>query len=83
MLQKSSYLLNTFAGLRVKEIDCKTDVSSWLHISSKDNWVADILTRGASLEKLKEGSDWQTGPSWLVHDPSTWPITVRELSKDE
>ena len=83
MLQKSSYLLNTFAGLRVKEIDCKTDVSSWLHISSKDNWVADILTRGASPEKLKEGSDWQTGPSWLVDDPNTWPITVRELSKDE
>ena len=44
MVKKESYLLNTFAGLRVKEIAAKSDAHSWMHIRSKDNFVADILT---------------------------------------
>ena len=35
MVKKESYLLNTFAGLRVKEIATKSDVLSWMHIRSK------------------------------------------------
>ena len=34
MIKKDSYLLNTFAGLRVKEISAKSDVDSWNHIPS-------------------------------------------------
>ena len=68
MIRKESYSLNTFAGLRVKEITAKSDVSAWLHISSKDNYVADILTRGSTPEKLGEKSEWQRGPTWLYDD---------------
>ena len=69
MVRREDYELNTYAGLRVKEIARKSDVSSWLHISSKDNFVADILTKGTRPENIKEGSDWQTGPKWLTGDP--------------
>ena len=56
MLKKESYLLNTFAGLRVKEISSKSDVFLWSHISSKDNYVSDILTKGSTPDKLAEVS---------------------------
>ena len=39
MIKKESYLLNTFAGLRVKEIAAKSDVTAWMHVKSKDNFV--------------------------------------------
>ena len=53
MVRREDYELNTYAGLRVKEIARKSDVSSWLHISSKDNFVADILTKGTRPENIK------------------------------
>ena len=83
MIKKESYILNTFAGVRVKEISAKTDVSSWCHIASKDNYVADILTRGETPDKLGPGSQWQCGPSWLVKDRDTWPVTVVMPTKEE
>ena len=83
MIKKDSYLLNTFAGLRVKEINAKTDADSWNHISSKDNHCADILTKGAGPDKIREGSQYQNGPPWLVEDRSSWPITEVNLDKSE
>ena len=83
MLKKDSYVLNTFAGLRVKEIESKSDVLSWKHISSKDNFVSDILTKGATPDKLGENSEWQTGPKWLLKDPIDWPVTVVDLEPRE
>ena len=83
MIKKESYLLNTFAGLRVKEISSKSDVTSWMHVSSKDNYVSDILTKGANPDKLGEGSQWQTGPAWLVEDPETWHTTNVDLDAEE
>ena len=83
MIKKESYNLNTFAGLRVKEISAKTDVSNWQHISSKDNYVADILTKGATPDKLREGSIWQQGPDWLKLDRSHWPVTQVTLDSNE
>ena len=83
MIKKESYLLNTFAGLRVKEISAKSDVDTWNHVSSKDNWVADILTRGASPDKIGQDSDWQKGPSWLVEPRDTWPVTEVQLNESD
>ena len=45
--------------------------------------VADILTRGTSPDNLKEGSDWQTGPKWLIENPSQWPETEVTLTREE
>ena len=56
------------------EIQQKTDRNTWKHIPSKEN-IADILTKDAPPNTLGPGSTWQTGPSWLIKDRSTWPIT--------
>ena len=74
MLQKTSYGFSTFVGLRVGEIQQKTDRSSWLHIASSEN-IADILTRGASPDKLGPGSVWQCGPAWLLRNSDEWPAS--------
>ena len=74
MIKKESYGFNSFAGLRVGEIQMKTDKETWRHIPSKQN-ISDILTRGAPPSMLGPGSVWQNAPSWLVEDRSTWPVT--------
>ena len=58
MILKESYGYNIFAGLHVAEIQKKTDVSSWLHVPSKEN-IADVLTKGVSPASLGKGSIWQ------------------------
>ena len=75
MVQKSSYGYGTFAGLRVGEVQQKTDPQQCLHICSDDN-ISDILTRGASPSLLGPSSTWQCGPSWLVLDKENWPATL-------
>ena len=74
MMKKDSYGFNTFAGLRVGEIQQKTPLNDWHHIPSKEN-ISDILTRGATPDKLGPGTTWQCGPSWLSGPPSQWPDT--------
>ena len=51
MIRKESYGFNTFAGLRVGEIQSKTSYDAWKHIPSSEN-IADILTRGAQSSLL-------------------------------
>ena len=80
MIHRDSYGFNTFAGLRIGEIQKKSNPNEWLHISSDQN-IADILTRGASPCSLLQGSVWQCGPSWLVEDEDKWPVsTVQQMS---
>ena len=61
MIRKDSYSYNTFTGLRVAEIQYKTDVMAWRHIPSDQN-VADLLTKGCSPVKIAARSVWQEGP---------------------
>ena len=75
MVQKSSYGYGTFAGLRVGEIQQKTDPQLCLHICSEDN-IADVLTRGANPNILGPSSTWQCGPNWLVLDRKNWPASL-------
>ena len=74
MIQKSSYGYSTFAGLRVGEIQQKSQTDSWLHINSGEN-ISDILTRGAPPSLLGVTSLWQNGPKWLVDSYHLWPAT--------
>ena len=82
MIRKDSYGFNTFAGLRVTEIQKKTDVMSWHHIPSEEN-ISDILTKGTDPSKIGIDSIWQNGPHWLVLDRRHWPITEPMLSKED
>ena len=81
MILKDSYGFNTFAGLRVAEIQQKTDPEAWLHIPGDEN-ISDILTRGASPDKLGKDSVWQKGPLWLVKDRTEWPVTIKIKTAD-
>ena len=76
MTARDSYGFNTFAALRIGEIQQKTDIHCWLHIPSKEN-ISDVLTRGAPPSMLGEDSIWQHGPEWLLKDRSMWPVTPR------
>ena len=73
MIQKESYGFNTFAGVRVGEIQEGTNPSDWYWIEGSNN-VADMLTRGKIWDELKEGSSWQVGPLFLQEDEEQWPI---------
>ena len=81
MIHRPSYGYNTFAGLRIGEIQQKTCPDNWLHVQSKDN-IADCLTRGALPMDIMAGSVWQTGPEWLLHDPSEWPVSTISARKN-
>lgn len=35
--------------------------------------IADIITRGATPEDLRENSDWQNGPGFLRQPVEQWP----------
>ena len=88
MICKDSYGFNTFAGLRVGEIQQKTDMLAWRHVPSKEN-IADVLTHGAPPSLLGPGSVWYSGPKWLTKDKSEWPASRSgedksiELNDDE
>ena len=81
MIKKTSYGFNTFAGLRIGEIQQKTNEDKWLHIESSQN-IADILTRGAAPNLLVAGSSWQNGPEWLSLSSSEWPVSLACDFKD-
>ena len=80
MMKKESYGFNTFAGLRVGEIQQKTDLAQWHHIPSKEN-ISDILTRGVTPDKLGPDTVWQCGPAWLSGPLSLWPETRATQNK--
>lgn len=69
------HLLKTFVSNRINEIQSLSDSSDWKHICSKEN-PADLLSRGLSPKSLTNSSLWWGGPSWLIHDPSDWPLNT-------
>ena len=73
MIQKESYGFNTFAGVRIGEIQDLTEKSDWYWIEGSLN-IADIITRGCSPSVLGEGSVWQTGPVFLRDPEGEWPL---------
>ena len=83
MMRKESYELSTFYGNRVKELGQKSDVTSWNHIAREYNGVADILTRGATPDMIREDSEWQLGPRWLTQEQDSWPVTQVDLNKEQ
>ena len=70
------------AGLRVAEIQQKSDVDSWRNLPSSEN-ISDILTRGAKTDMIARGSVWQCGPAWLIKDETEWPVSKTESKLSE
>lgn len=63
-LSATSTRWKTFVVNRMSEIHVITDKYQWRHVHSKDN-PADILSRGASPQKLQDRQMWWNGLSWL------------------
>ena len=73
MIQRDSCKLNTYFGVRIGEIQERTNTSDWYWINSENN-IGDWLSRGRSPCDLHAGSDWQRGPSFLRLSESEWPV---------
>ena len=74
MIQKESYGFNTFAAVRVGEIQEGTNTKDWYWTASEFN-IADLLTRGSKPNDIDISSKWQKGPHFLQLHESEWPIT--------
>ena len=72
-IQRESYGFQTFFANRVGEIQKIGPVRDWWWVPGQHN-VADLLTRGCSLEKLVSNSLWQRGPEFLSKPVEEWPI---------
>jgi hypothetical protein len=73
MIQKESYGFNTYAAVRVGEIQEATAPSDWYWIDGQKN-IADWATRGKKPQDISENSLWQQGPEFLQLHESEWPI---------
>ena len=62
---------HTFVANRVAEIQGKSEVEQWHHVSTKDN-PADDASRGVTAGSLGL-SRWQYGPAFLLEPPEAWP----------
>ena len=73
MIKSDSYGFNTFVSTRVGEIQAKADPDEWHWAKSKLN-VADVVSRGATVNELNTESTWQNGPEFLTLPIDEWPI---------
>lgn len=73
MIQKESYGFNTYAAVRVGEIQEATAPSDWYWLDGQKN-IADWTTRAKKPQDISENSSWQQGPEFLQLDESEWPI---------
>ena len=74
-LRKPAGVWKNFIANRVLEIQDKAEPSMWNHISGEEN-PSDLLTRGISLEDLKNSRKWWKGPDWLSLPENQWPSKV-------
>lgn len=72
-IQRNSYGYQTFFANRVGEIQKSGSTEEWWWIPGEWN-IADIITRGATPNDLKELSEWQDGPSFLRRPVEEWPV---------
>jgi len=72
-IQKESYGFNTFVGVRVGEIQSKTNKEEWYWVEGSKN-IADIISRGKSACDIGPNSEWQCGPKFLQEKDELWPL---------
>ena len=69
------------SGSRVPEIQRKSDLAQWRHVSGDQN-PADDATRGLDLRNLSAESRWFQGPTSLHEKEISWPLERRLLLND-
>ena len=84
MIHKTSYRFKAYEGVRLGEIQSRTQTSDWAWIPGELN-VADWLTRGKDPSDLDAESQWQKGPPMLHSPIEEWDIkySVKTLPEAE
>lgn len=57
----------TFVANRVTKIQDLTEGIEWKHVPTSEN-PADLISRGSTINNIKNNSLWWYGPDWLVGD---------------
>ena len=70
-----------FVSNRVGEILDQSTEDEWRHVKGSNN-LADIGTRGVTLEQLRE-SEGLNGSNWLQDEPENWPEQQLVEKEDE
>ncbi|XP_071867010.1 uncharacterized protein [Bombus fervidus] len=71
-IKSLSHTLKTFVANRVSEIQNKTNIDDWRHVSTTDN-PADLISRGQTPKEFLNQAIWKTGPEWLNQTEESWP----------
>lgn len=71
-LLSDSCRYKVFVGTRVAEIQELTGSASWRYVPTGDN-PADDITRGLSLQVMRDNSRWAYGPTFLKSPSAQWP----------
>lgn len=75
-LKKPPHTLKTFVANRVAKIQNKAREVSWYHVPSNQN-PADLVSRGITLDELRNNQLWWNGPKWLTSEPQ-WPTNMKD-----
>ena len=73
--------IDRFCARKAAQIRQLTDPSRWRYVNTSEN-PADLVTRGATAEKLANNSLWWNGPDFLP-DPDGWPKTEIKVTQYE
>ncbi|GFU32858.1 integrase catalytic domain-containing protein [Trichonephila clavipes] len=71
-----------FVKNRIKEIQKLSDPKEWRYCKGKDN-PADLISRGVSLNDLKNNKIWWHGPKWLTMKQTEWPLFSEPIIETE
>ena len=72
---------STFAANRVAKIQ-EIDSLKWSHVGTHDN-PADIVSKGVDPSKLKNCSQWWSGPQWLTTENFPEPFQPQGTSEEK
>ena len=72
------HLSDEFNGNCAAEVRGKTEEFTFAWVDTKEN-IADLGTRGASVEQVEANTRWHKGPEWLREPIVNWPIEIYSL----
>lgn len=70
---------HTYVSHRLMEILELTAKDNWYYINTTQN-PADLLTRGVAPQDLPAHPLWWHGPTWLLQDNQSWPLTTSPVN---
>ncbi|KAI5735483.1 hypothetical protein M8J77_018916 [Diaphorina citri] len=79
-INSSAHKWQTYVANRVTKIQELIPPDRWYHVAGSNNESADCLSRGLTPSQMVAHSTWFQGPSYLLEEVSSWPISKLENS---